>query len=80
MSQHKVEVIGALPQDMTQDMIEKIAVGDGLTDAELAVALEFYTDLQQKLRLLGPTFHLAWVEVNRIQRDLERFKFHRENG
>jgi hypothetical protein len=62
---------------MTKELLAKIENGDGLTDEELETALGFYTDLEGKLRLLGPKFHLAWVEVLRTQQALASFKFHR---
>jgi len=41
---------------------EKFIQGDGISDEELQLLLEFYRPLAAKLKLLGPHFHLAWRE------------------
>jgi hypothetical protein len=42
------------------EIIEKIRVADPINDEELKKALVFYSDLEEKLRLLGERFHFAW--------------------
>jgi len=64
---------------MTADLIEKIRVGDHLTDEELDEAIAFYGQLESGLRLLGPTFHLAWVEVQRVYHALRGYRHHRDH-
>jgi hypothetical protein len=55
------------------EIIEKIKVGDPINDDELKKALEFYNDLEEKLRLLGERFHFAWRNVFDTQRMLQGF-------
>ena len=64
--------------NMTPEIVEKVRVGDGLSDAELNTALSFYGQLESGLRLLGPTFHLAWAEVQRVLHMLESYKHNRD--
>lgn len=59
--------------EMMQPILQKIAVGDGLTDSELRVAVEFYDDLRDKLSLLGPRFQLAWEPVFHRSMQLQGF-------
>jgi hypothetical protein len=44
-------------------LIKKIDVGDGLTDDELAEALNFFSEVEWRLRLLGPHYHFAWRDA-----------------
>ena len=64
---------------MTADVIEKILVGDPLTDEELDEAIAFYGQLESSLRLLGPTYHLAWIEVQRVYHALRGYRYHRDH-
>lgn len=48
---------------MTPELLKKINDGDGLSDEELATAITFYTQLEESLKLLGPTFYHAWYDV-----------------
>jgi hypothetical protein len=64
--------------NMTPEIVEKVRVGDGLSDAELNTALSFYGQLEAGLRLLGPRFHLAWAEVQRVLHMLESYKHNRD--
>jgi hypothetical protein len=63
---------------MTKEIIRKISVGDGLTDAELDTALKFYQGLARDLSILGPYFHFPWVECQRTTDALEGFRRSRE--
>lgn len=49
---------------MTREIIETIEYGNRLTDGELDEAIRFYSRMEEGLRLLGPTFHLAWRPVH----------------
>jgi hypothetical protein len=64
---------------MTADVIEKIRVGDHLTDEELDEAIAFYGQMESGLRLLGPTFHLAWAEVQRVLYQLQSYRHNRDS-
>ena len=63
---------------MTPATIEKIRVGDHLTDTELDDAIEFYGRMESGLRMLGPHYHLAWVEVQRGYNALRSYRHHRD--
>lgn len=58
---------------------QKIKQGDALTNAELAEGLSVYTDLADKLKELGPEFHLAWKEVFFTQRLLQGWSDNRND-
>ena len=53
---------------------EKYVNGDSLTDAEVSEGVEFYRDLDEKLSLCGPVFHLAAVEACRVYIGLKGFQ------
>lgn len=56
-------------------ILQKLSVGDGLSDIELKQAIGFYEDLAEKLMAMGETFHLAWhpIHMKLIQmKDWER--------
>jgi hypothetical protein len=63
---------------MTNEFVEKISRGDGLTDDELRNAIYFYRNLEHSLSVLGSRFYLARCEVNRILIQLESMQLHRE--
>jgi hypothetical protein len=65
---------------MTPELIEKLRVGDHITDEELNTALAFYGQMGSGLRLLGPTFHLAWAEVQRVLYQLQSYRDHRDRS
>ena len=48
----------------TKELIEKFEIGDPLTDAEVRVLFDFYTELANGLYLLGATYRLAWLPVH----------------
>lgn len=64
---------------MTAEIVEKIRVGDPLTDEELNDAIDFYGRMESGLRLLGPHYHLAWVDVQRVYHELRSYRHHRDN-
>lgn len=65
---------------MTEGLINKINIGDGLTKRELECALSFYGMVANNLRLLGPEFKLAWKEVDRTFGILQSFQRARDRG
>ncbi len=65
---------------LTKEVIEKIQVGDSLTDLELNYAIKFYGDLTKMLWVLGPEFKHAWREVDRIHDALQYFAEARKRG
>jgi len=66
---------------MTAELIRKIRAGDALSDVELENAYRFFEHLVNDLFLLGPQFHLAWVECNRTMIQLDQFRtVRRRNG
>lgn len=62
-----------------QEILDKIYIGDGLSNSELNTAINFYRELVESLECLGNEFKLAWKEAFRILRDLESFQYHRKN-
>jgi len=64
---------------VTAEIAHKIRVGDPLSDDELNDAIEFYGRMESGLRLLGPHYHLAWVEVQRTYEALRSYRHHRDN-
>jgi hypothetical protein len=66
-----------MTQVITREVIEKLWAGnvddDSITVNDLKLAVEFYTDLEEKLLLLGEQFFLARSFVSYV---LER---HKEN-
>jgi hypothetical protein len=63
---------------MTPAIIAKIQEGDRLTDDELNVALEFYSQMEKGLRLLGPHYHLPWAAVRRVHDELQSYRLSRD--
>lgn len=63
---------------MTAKLIEKILVGDPLSDLELDESIEFYGRMESGLRLLGPHYHLAWTQVQRVLDTLQGYRSYRE--
>ncbi len=55
------------------EIIGKIKMGDPINDDELKKALEFYNDLEEKLKLLGERFHFAWRNVFDTQHMLQGY-------
>lgn len=72
-------VIGFRDEDVKQ-VLEKVRVGDGLTDVELDMMLDFYEDLSVKLQALGPKYQLAWHPVYMTCQTLKDFKAVRERN
>ena len=64
---------------MTKEILHKIEVGDGLTDEELDISVEFFTDLEEKLDLMGAKYYLAWKPVFYLKIRLQEFKNARKN-
>jgi hypothetical protein len=62
-----------------KEIYKKYNKGDDLSDDELEYGLTFFEDLENKLRMLGPEFTIAWKEVVRICDGLGACKFAR-NG
>lgn len=62
---------------LTPEVVRKIEVGDALTDGELLGALVHYDDLAKNLLVLGPKFHLAFCECNRVAESLRGYVSHR---
>jgi len=46
-----------------KNTIEKFENGDSLSDTELKDLIVFYSDLEEKLKLLGPKYHLFFLDV-----------------
>lgn len=68
--------------DKIEEIIEKIRLGDGLTDSELEKGLDFFKDMAMGLRALGPNFYHAWKECNFTFMKLEGYqaaRFERKN-
>lgn len=63
---------------MDKELLEKIRVGDGITDDELDRALVFFRHLEASLKLMGTVFHHAWFDVFSTLNRLEGFKSARE--
>ena len=49
-----------------------------ISNSELNEAIDFFSDLEDKLMVLGPVFRLAWKETLNIKITLESFKRARE--
>ncbi len=58
---------------MTREVVQKIENGDALTDMELLDAHYFYSDLAEKLSILGPHFHHAWKDCYFRAKELEGY-------
>lgn len=52
---------------------EKYLAGDYLDDNELLELLSFYERLERDTKILGPHFHLAWIEIRKHLDQLEGF-------
>jgi hypothetical protein len=63
---------------MTTELVEKIRIGDPLSDQELDDAIEFYSKMKSGLRLLGPHYYLPWVEVQRVFETLIGYRNYRQ--
>lgn len=61
-----------------QDIINKIEIGDHLSDLELEKAIKWYSELEHKLVILGNKYYIAWYSVFYTLNSLKSFKFHRE--
>jgi len=62
------------------EIYHKIRKGDPLTDPELSFGIQQFATLSQSLKLLGPTFHFAWREVNECRWRLEQWRMAREDN
>lgn len=65
--------------EMTKEILAKIKRGDGITDAELKIAIEWYRDLTDKLDMLHPQYYLAWKDAYYILLKLQDFDFSRKH-
>jgi len=65
---------------MDKEILRKIEVGDGLTDAELTEAIVFFTQMEAGLSLLGPRFHFQWVYCAHTLDALRGFQRSRERS
>lgn len=50
--------------------------GDHISDHDLPEATQWFRNTADRLRFLGPNFHLAWKEANRVASFLEEI-YHR---
>jgi len=57
-----------------KEIIDKINIGDALSDSELDRALTFYASLENDLKLLGNHFHHAWFDVFQTFERLKSYK------
>lgn len=55
-----------LSGQISKEVYKKFKNGDSIGDTELAVARFYFSDVADRLSWLGPEFHLAWVEANRV--------------
>ena len=67
-----------LDNEMMKLIVEKIRVGDGITDEELDEAITLYVRLTCDLEILGPHFHLVLVSVHNTLARLTDYKKSRE--
>lgn len=58
---------------------EQFRSGDSINSDELTEALKFFKSLAGSLVVLGPVFHLAFVEANQTYLDLDGFARARAN-
>jgi hypothetical protein len=65
---------------MTEELIKKYKIGDGVTDSELDQLIEFFTTLEKSLQLMGPHFHHAWKEVFWDSKNCNSYKQARERN
>lgn len=68
-----------LPLETMGTIVGKIRIGDSLFNAELDAAIEFYTAMEEGLRVLGPAHHLGWRDVASTLERLRSFKEARSN-
>jgi len=59
--------------DELKNVLGKIHRGDGITDPELQMGLEFLRELEWRLDLLCPEYQLAWKDVYMRLQVLEGF-------
>lgn len=56
---------------ISEQIVNKVQLGEKLTDRELDQAVEFYNNLAESLNCLGPVYKLAWraiwEEANRLR-------------
>lgn len=62
-----------------KDLLDKFLIADPISDHELEILLAFYTDLVNKLEVLGERFHFAWLDCYQKKERLESFKQARMN-
>jgi len=62
-----------------KEMLDRFLIGDPINDEELETLLTFYTDLSEKLEILGERFHFAWFDAYGKKERLESFKRARES-
>ena len=62
-----------MAKKMSKTLVNRINIGDGLTNQELQCALDFYREAAETLRLLGPSFKLARQDVFGTLDRLEHF-------
>lgn len=60
-----------------QSIYGKILTGAALTDDEVLDGYEFFQQLANNLEQLGPRFHFAFSEANRVSENLRQFKNYR---
>lgn len=58
---------------MTKEIVQKVQIGDGLTNEELLIAIRFYNQLEDMLDIMGPVYTLAWREVRFRRVQLEQY-------
>lgn len=63
-----------------EQILSKIEEGEVLSDAELKRAIKWFSDLEEKLRLLGSKYYLAWAGVRRTLLGLEEISFWRKKS
>jgi len=52
--------------EITKELIQKVNDGDHITNIELTSLIVWYVDLERKLVLLEPQFHIARVPVSQM--------------
>lgn len=61
-----------------ESIIQKIQLGDSLTNTELNLAIEFYTITSKNVKLLGAKYHLFYVDLIHTLDRLEGYKASRK--
>ena len=64
--------------EINKEILRKIEHAEELTDDELNEAILFFQELEDSMLSLGPRFHLAFCEINRVLQSLKSFQWHRE--